>query len=260
MNTSTPSTPPLSAFGRYAAWYDAFNSGKDYGAEVAYVLDRVKQLRGMPRNWLDIGCGTGHHLAHLKSKGIVVEGVDQSPTMIERARLAHTDIPFQVGTAQTLSLPVERDVISMLFHVMSYQISDDMVVGAMQRVREHLADDGIFVFDFFHTDGVLADPPTTRVREATVDGRSLFRLSRPTEDRAKRVIEIKYEFRWDALDGPLAHDELHVMRHFTVNELDGFLQSSRMRAVHSEGWMAHRSLSASDWYGVIWTSRSTSGY
>jgi SAM-dependent methyltransferase len=238
-------------FERYADWYDAFNRGKDYAAEIQYVLKHVEALAGRPRRWLDVGCGTGHHLGHLYAAGIDVEGVDQSSTMIERARRAHPQIRFHIASAQTFALAGDRDVVSMLFHVMSYQDSDEKVRSAFERVRAHLAPHGVFVFDFWHSDGVAADPPAVRVRETIVDGRSLFRLANPLEHRERRLIEIQYQFRLDAPDGPLAHEEVHVMRHFTEGELEACLRTAGMDIVRSDGWMTGRRLSTSDWYGFV---------
>lgn len=43
------------------------------------------ELLGDPRRVLEIGCGTGRALAHLAERGIVAQGVDLSPVMVEKA-------------------------------------------------------------------------------------------------------------------------------------------------------------------------------
>jgi SAM-dependent methyltransferase len=48
---------------------------------------------------LDIGCGTGHHVASLASKGIDVIGIDISPSMIEKAKENYPNYKFSVGDA-----------------------------------------------------------------------------------------------------------------------------------------------------------------
>ena len=69
-------------FTRYARWYDLFYPDKDYGAEAEYVLRKVESVGGQPRRWLDIGCGTGRHVAHLHSLGLDAAGIDRSDAMI----------------------------------------------------------------------------------------------------------------------------------------------------------------------------------
>jgi SAM-dependent methyltransferase len=243
------------AFDRYAAWYDAFNEGKDYAAETRYILDKVKRWQPAPARWLDVGCGTGNHLAELRAQGIEVEGVDASAAMIEQARRAHPGIPFHVARAQEFRLEGGRDVVSMLFHVLSYQAGDGAAAATLENLASHLAPGGVLVFDFWHTGGVLLDPPAERVREARLGGRRLLRIARPAEDRSRSRIEIHYEFRWDSRDGPLAHEEDHALRHFTAAELAVLLERAGLAVLECEGWMSHRALQPADWYGVIWARR-----
>jgi SAM-dependent methyltransferase len=48
---------------------------------------------------LDIGCGTGHHVASFASKGIDIIGIDISPSMIEKAKSNYPSYNFMVGDA-----------------------------------------------------------------------------------------------------------------------------------------------------------------
>ena len=53
---------------------------------------------------LDIGCGTGHHVAALTSNGFNVVGVDISPSMIARAKESYPDCNFEVGDVANSTL------------------------------------------------------------------------------------------------------------------------------------------------------------
>jgi SAM-dependent methyltransferase len=48
---------------------------------------------------LDVGCGTGHHVAKLNEKNLQVIGVDVSPSMIKAANEKYPSHKFQVGDA-----------------------------------------------------------------------------------------------------------------------------------------------------------------
>jgi len=240
-------------FEQYAAWYDAFNQDKDYDAEVRYLLERIKCWIAPPKRWLDVGCGTGNHLAILQLSGLSVEGLDISPAMIARARLAHPQIPFHVGSVQDFRLRGDRDVISMLFHAMSYLTSDLMLTAALNGIAAHLAQNGVLVFDFWHTEAVFRDPPVPRVRKAQIDGRTLFRISNPIEERDRARVLVRFEFRWDSPEGPLVHQEVHVVRHFDPKELDLFLRRAGLTILTCEAWMRNHPLGPDDWYGLICT-------
>jgi SAM-dependent methyltransferase len=48
---------------------------------------------------LDVGCGTGHHVASFGSKGLDVLGIDISPSMIKKAKENFPDYKFDVADA-----------------------------------------------------------------------------------------------------------------------------------------------------------------
>ncbi|MER6366685.1 methyltransferase domain-containing protein [Kitasatospora sp. NPDC001527] len=51
----------------------------------------------------ELGCGPGRITGHLAALGLDVSGLDLSPRMVDLARTAHPEIPFQVGSL--LDLP-----------------------------------------------------------------------------------------------------------------------------------------------------------
>jgi SAM-dependent methyltransferase len=82
----------------YADIYDylVFNNLKD-DYEVGYIMNSASP--SSQSKILDVGCGTGHHVALLGSKGLDVLGVDNSPSMIEKAKENFPDYKFKVGDA-----------------------------------------------------------------------------------------------------------------------------------------------------------------
>lgn len=82
----------------YAEIYDylVFNNIRNE-YEIGEIVNKT-----IPTNQskvLDIGCGTGHHVASLASKGIDVIGIDISPSMIEKAKENYPNYKFSVGDA-----------------------------------------------------------------------------------------------------------------------------------------------------------------
>ena len=82
----------------YADIYDylVFNNLKD-DYEVGYIMNSASP--SSQSKILDIGCGTGHHVASLGSKGLDVLGIDISPSMIKKAKENFPDYKFNVGDA-----------------------------------------------------------------------------------------------------------------------------------------------------------------
>jgi SAM-dependent methyltransferase len=82
----------------YADIYDylVFNNLKDE-YEVGEIMNKTTPTS--QSKVLDIGCGTGHHVAELSGRSIDVIGIDISPSMIKKAKENYPDYQFQVGDA-----------------------------------------------------------------------------------------------------------------------------------------------------------------
>jgi SAM-dependent methyltransferase len=82
----------------YSDVYDylVFNNLKD-DYEVGYIMNSASP--SSQSKILDIGCGTGHHVSSLGSKGLDVLGIDISPSMIKKAKTNFPDYQFNVGDA-----------------------------------------------------------------------------------------------------------------------------------------------------------------
>ena len=82
----------------YASIYDylVFNTLKnDY--EIGQIINQSSP--SSKSRILDVGCGTGHHVASIGSKGLDVIGIDISPSMIEKAKENFPDYKFKVANA-----------------------------------------------------------------------------------------------------------------------------------------------------------------
>jgi len=82
----------------YADIYDylVFNNLKDE-YEIGEIVRQT--TTGSQSKILDIGCGTGHHVALLNDKNLDVLGIDISPSMIKKAKKNYPDYKFQIADA-----------------------------------------------------------------------------------------------------------------------------------------------------------------
>lgn len=246
-------------FGDYAAVYDLLYAEKDYAAEAAFVLARAAEaLGGPPASVLDLGCGTARHALALAAAGVAVTGVERSAEMLGCARRNLAEAAAETARRVTLVAGDacgyrdgrRYDLVTLLFHVMSYQTADADVRAALATARAHLAPGGALLFDYWHAPAVAADPPSLRVREVENAAIRVRRRSDPSRgDDGLVRIAYRLEVRDKASETSREIAETHLMRPFDTAEIADFCAQSGFAVVRQAEFLGDRAADAST-FGV----------
>ena len=176
----------------------------------------------------DLGCGTGKYSICLESNGYSVLGIDLSEEMIRIAKNnEHENLRFLEGNIISFSLQEKFDVIIAMFDVVSYINSNDDFLRMLYSVREHLNEEGLFIFDFWYGPGVLTNLPETRYKEFENDNILIKRISRPKVEYSLNIVDVEFElFVFDKKKKFIEHiNEIHKMRYFFKNELEYLIKT-----------------------------------
>lgn len=140
----------MSVFGNaYSVYYNLLYKDKNYSEEVDYVTSLIQLPSGTSPSLLDIGCGTGKHLKIFKEKGFRVSGVDLSEGMIQEAKkLLDNDTSLQVSSSCDFCFNKTFDVITSLFHVVSYLNSNSDIEKTFCNITKHLNRGGSLFLTF----------------------------------------------------------------------------------------------------------------
>ncbi len=134
----------------YSDYYDLLYKDKNYNQEVDYVHRLVQKFHPDATSLLDLGCGTGRHAELFCTKGYTVHGIDISEGMLkiaaQRALQYEKGLSFSHSDVKTLQLGQRFDVITALFHVMSYQTLPADLNAMFQSVHCHLNEGGGIYF------------------------------------------------------------------------------------------------------------------
>ena len=57
------------------------------------------------------------------------------------------------------------DVVTSLFHVMSYQTTNDALDKSFKTAKYHMKENGVFIFDCWNGPGVITEKPEKRIKE-----------------------------------------------------------------------------------------------
>lgn len=252
-------------FAAYSLYYDLLYQDKDYLGEVDYVKSLLARFSTWPKSILEIGCGTGRHAELLADSGFDVIGVELSKSMLAEATrrasifsLKGTSGQFDaiLGDARTFRSARSFDSVISLFHVVSYQTSNEDVNSMFATVSHHLNPGGLFVFDVWYGPAVLAMRPSVRIKRIKSDSVSVLRIAEPDIDINRNVVEVLYTALVNAKTNGEAETiiERHPMRYFFKPELELLADAHGMRIIHAEEWMTSAAPSDSTW-GVAFVAQ-----
>lgn len=220
----------MTVFAGYARYYDLLYREKDYRSETAFVESLIRTHVPSAQRLLELGCGTGAHAVQLATRGFTVHGIDASTTMLERARArvssltgaANELLSFEAGDIRTCQVDGTFDAAISLFHVISYQRTNEDLRAALGNARRHLRASGVLIFDCWYGPAVLTDRPTVRVRRLEDDQVEVLRVAEPTMCPNENVVEVNYEIIvTDKTSGSTERlREQHPMRYFFQPEID----------------------------------------
>ncbi len=248
-------------FDAYAHYYDLVYGDKEYAREAEYVGALIHAQTQTAQRLLELGCGTGGHAEHLAKLGFSVLGIDRSEQMIERAEARRkalatelgTRLRFQRGDIRTLGSAQKSDAVISLFHVMSYQASNDDMDAALATAAANLTVGGLFVFDFWHGPGVLTEPPVVRVKRLSNERVSVVRIAEPVLHPNENVVDVSYTvFVTDRKTQACETiTETHRMRYWFMPELRSMLKAHGLEVVRANAWLTDAALDLSSWTGVV---------
>lgn len=225
----------MEVFHDYAHYYNMFYGDKDYAGEAKTIHEIISRyaVENHKMQILNIGCGTGRHDRELRQIGYEVHGIDLSVEMIEIARREAKEmegLSYEVGDARDFSIKTQFDIAVSLFHVMSYQNTNEELKKVFTCVQRVLNEDGIFIFDVWYGPGVLNDRPSVRVKRVD-DSENLFvRIAEPVIHPNENVVDVQYNINViNKLTGTVTSiDEVHNMRYFFKPEIEEMLLHSGM--------------------------------
>lgn len=247
----------MSVFAVYSRYYDIFYRNKDYASEARYVAALLERHAPGARKAIELGCGTGGHARELAALGLRVHGVDLSAGMLQaaEANLNSVDpeirarVRFTQGDARSVRLGEKADAVISLFHVMSYQTSNEDLTTAFATAREHLDTGGVFIFDCWYGPAVLVERPAVTVKRLEDEALSITRIAEPTMDSVHNIVDVNYTV--------LVHDretakvetlrETHRMRYLFQPEVELLLAANGMSLVTSHEWMTDRAPNPHSW-------------
>jgi SAM-dependent methyltransferase len=168
-----------------ARFYDAIYSYKDYAAEAGWLRYLLTEHGHPDGRLLDVACGTGAHLVHLREH-YEVEGLDLDPGMLEVARAKLPAIAFHEENMLDFELGRRFDVVVCLFSAIGYVRTVERLNQAVANMARHLEPGGLLAIEPWFSPSqwkpgtvhaLLVDEPDFKVARMNLSGPPVGRLS-----------------------------------------------------------------------------------
>ena len=245
-------------FESYAEYYDLLYDEKPYDKETDYIEGLIRKYRPKAKTIMELGCGTGVHAVHLAKRGFSVHGIDLSEEMLKRAesrrhQLAEkvsAKLNFKKGDIRSFRAhgDIKFDVVLSLFHVLSYQVTNEDLKRTFDTAAAHLASEGMFIFDFWYGPSVLTQNPSVRVKRMENEKIKVMRIAEPLMFFEKNCVQVNYSIQvWGKGDGNFAQtNESHLMRYLFLPEIE-MLAGNQFRVRSNLAWLREQPPDVENW-------------
>lgn len=135
---------PFQSFGpEVAAHYD-----DDLRGDEPETVELLASIAGRGPV-LEFAIGTGRIALPLAERGLRVDGIEQSASMVEqlRAKPGGSGIDVTVGDMSTVTRPDRYSLVFLIFNSIHNLVTQDGQVRCFENAAQHLDDDGVFVVE-----------------------------------------------------------------------------------------------------------------
>jgi SAM-dependent methyltransferase len=241
----------------YAYYFNLLYQDKNYSKDVDFIVRLLQNFAPGTESILDLGCGTGIHAHLLAERGFEFCGIDSSADMILEAnrRLKENSLNFSnrlafaQGDLRSLQLNQSYDAVISIFHVMSYQTTNDDLLAAFASAKRHLKPGGLFIFDFWYGPAVLSDHPTPRLKRLENEQIEVIRLAEPKHYPNENLVDVRYQMLIKDKQQETLEEfkESHPMRYLFKPEIELMLSIAQMKLIDCREWIGQREPGLETW-------------
>lgn len=205
----------------------------------SFYLNLAKQAKGPV---LEVASGTGIVALRLAEQGIELTGLEIVPEMLGHAQTKATqrglNVRFILGDARTFSLGERFKLIYLTGNAFQAFLNNSDQRALLQRIHEHLADDGIFAFETRNPNwqDLTSDPNESEWMSYTNHAGHHVRITETRlYDPIAQVLQWTLFRRWQEAGETKERVTTIAVRYTFPQELNALLETQSFCILHQYG-------------------------
>ena len=188
--------------------------------------------------------------------GLKVTGIDSSMYMLKIAKKKfhkNKKLKFIKSDINKLKLDKKFDIISALFHILSYQTTEKKIKNFFKYSQKHLKKGGILIFDFWFKKGVLNQKIPLKVRKIKDKTSTIYRITRSKwykkldqiYDEHEMIITNKKDEKIETFK------ETHKMKFFEMKKIKKHLKQNNFKYLLSTDLSTNKLITKNSWAALV---------
>ena len=173
---------------------------------------------------LDLGCGSGEHIAQLAKAGCRCTGIDDSDAMLDVAKKrSDSYVRFLNQSMTDFDFYEEFDIVTCMFGSFDYMTEDADIEKVFWNTWRALMPKGIGIFEIWNSEPILIikEKPVSHISTTYFNGAKIERERgfRLITDPLRTLVEVNYRYHLSGSVSIKRLEDKHVMRAFTYAEI-----------------------------------------
>ena len=240
----------------YSNLYNLLYKNKNYNKEFLFIKKILRKFLSNPKTLVDLGCGTGEYSKLMTNLGLEVIGVDKSKHMLNIARKKYKKnkkLKFVHSDIKNLNIKKKFDIVSALFHILSYQTQNKNIKNFFEVSQKLLKKKGILIFDFWFKDGVFNLREPLKFRNVENKNFKVYRITKPK--LIKKLDQIHDVHEMIVINKKnkkvKTFKEIHKMRFFTIKTVKKYLKSNKLKYLLSLDLSTEKAVTQNTWGALV---------
>ncbi|MCW8193395.1 class I SAM-dependent methyltransferase [Proteobacteria bacterium 005FR1] len=214
---------PGNLYADLAGYYDQFCNEVDYTEQCEFAVRAFECFAHVDgREYLDLACGTGKHLALMQEQGFAASGLDNSAAMLEQAAVRCPDARLLLCDLAGFDQQEEFSLITCFLYSLHYSHPTSALEETLKRAWNALKPGGVFIFNTVDARGISERTIKTQLSEG--DTHLSFQSGWQYSGEGE-VMNLVLSITRESTEGRQTWHDQHRMTALTLPQLSSMLES-----------------------------------